>query len=118
MKTIAEQIKWDFKTDGDLEIRNKDNKLIYLESSGGYWAILSPLQYKESSFLSFTCFVGLKTTFNSPLYPLSIIPTLLASDISLFLMLLLGYIIVKVYGMGSMCMPVPYSIYFIKPSLS
>ena len=37
MKTIAEQIKWDFKTNGDLVIRDKNGKLIYLEYSGGYW---------------------------------------------------------------------------------
>ena len=37
MKTIAEQIKWDFKTNGSLEIRDKNDKLIYLEYSGGFW---------------------------------------------------------------------------------
>ena len=37
MKTIAEQIKWDFKTNGSLEIRDKNGKLIYLEYSGGFW---------------------------------------------------------------------------------
>ena len=34
--TIGQQIKWDF-TNGDLVIRDKNGKLIYLEYSGGYW---------------------------------------------------------------------------------
>ena len=37
-QTIAQQIKWDFKTNGLLEIRDKNGKLIYLERSNGYWA--------------------------------------------------------------------------------
>ena len=37
MKTIAEQIKWDF-TNGDLQIRDKNNNLIYRENSLGFWA--------------------------------------------------------------------------------
>ncbi len=36
--TIAQQIKWDFKTDGNLEILNKNGKRIYLELSDGYWS--------------------------------------------------------------------------------
>jgi hypothetical protein len=36
--TIAEQIKWDFKTNGNLEIRDKNGKLIYYENSNGDWA--------------------------------------------------------------------------------
>jgi hypothetical protein len=35
--TIAQQIKWDFKTNGDLEIRNKRGNQIYFEDSDGYW---------------------------------------------------------------------------------
>jgi hypothetical protein len=38
MKTIAQQIKWDFETNGDLEIKDKDGDQIYLEYSDGYWA--------------------------------------------------------------------------------
>jgi len=38
MKTIAQQINWDFETNGGLEILDKDNNLIYFENSGGYWA--------------------------------------------------------------------------------
>ena len=38
MKTIAQQIKWDFKTNGNLVIKDKDGKLIYMETSNGYWA--------------------------------------------------------------------------------
>ena len=37
MKTIAEQIKWDFEANGDLKIKDKNGKLIYLEFSSGYW---------------------------------------------------------------------------------
>ena len=37
MKTIAQQIKWDFKTNGDLRIEDKNGKLIYSEDSRGYW---------------------------------------------------------------------------------
>ena len=36
-QTIAQQIKWDFKANGDLEIKDKNDKLIYLEFSIGYW---------------------------------------------------------------------------------
>ena len=36
--TIAQQIKWDFKTNGELRIKDKNGKLIYLEFSSGYWA--------------------------------------------------------------------------------
>lgn len=35
--TIAQQIKWDFETNGDLSIRNKDDKVIYFENSLGFW---------------------------------------------------------------------------------
>lgn len=38
MKTIAQQIKWDFETNGSLIIQDKYNKLIYIEASDGYWA--------------------------------------------------------------------------------
>jgi len=37
MKTIANQINWDFKTNGDLEIRDKNGKIIYSEDSDGVW---------------------------------------------------------------------------------
>ena len=37
MKTIAEQIKWDFKANGHLEIRDKNGNLIYIEGSNGNW---------------------------------------------------------------------------------
>jgi hypothetical protein len=37
-QTIAQQIKWDFKTNGDLIIRNKYNNAIYFENSFGFWA--------------------------------------------------------------------------------
>ena len=36
--TIAQQIKWDFKTNGNLVIRDKNGNLIYLEYSNGFWA--------------------------------------------------------------------------------
>ena len=35
--TIAQQIKWDFETNGNLEIRDKNGNLIYLEFSNGFW---------------------------------------------------------------------------------
>ena len=37
MKTIAEQIKWNFETNGDLVIKDKNGNRIYLEGSHGYW---------------------------------------------------------------------------------
>jgi hypothetical protein len=37
MKTIAQQIKWDFKTNGDLKIKDKNGKEIYFEDSNGFW---------------------------------------------------------------------------------
>ena len=35
--TIAQQIKWDFETNGELVIKDKNGKLIYLEFSSGFW---------------------------------------------------------------------------------
>ena len=40
MKTIAQQIKWDFNTNGNLEIKNKNGSYIYHENSNGYWVKL------------------------------------------------------------------------------
>lgn len=37
MKTIAQQINWDFGANGSLEIKNKNGKRIYLENSDGFW---------------------------------------------------------------------------------
>jgi hypothetical protein len=37
-KTIAQQIKWDFKANGNLEIKDKNGKCIYFERQNGYWA--------------------------------------------------------------------------------
>ena len=37
MKTIAQQIKWDFKANGNLEIKDKNGRLIYFEISNGDW---------------------------------------------------------------------------------
>ena len=37
MKTIAQQIKWDFKTNGNLRIKDKNDNLIYHEDSDGGW---------------------------------------------------------------------------------
>ena len=36
--TIAQQIKWDFETNGDLQIRDKNGRVIYSELSNGVWA--------------------------------------------------------------------------------
>ena len=55
MKTIAQQIKWDFKTNGDLDILDKNGKLIYFENSDGYWAKCEynsnskPIYYENST---------------------------------------------------------------------
>ena len=37
METIAQQIKWDFETNGSLVIKDKNGKEIYREASYGYW---------------------------------------------------------------------------------
>ena len=36
-QTIAQQIKWDFKANGDLVIRDKNGNQIYREYSNGDW---------------------------------------------------------------------------------
>ena len=36
-QTIGQWLKWDFEANGDLKILDKNGKLIYWESSGGYW---------------------------------------------------------------------------------
>jgi hypothetical protein len=36
--TIAQQIKWDFKANGNLEIKDKNGKEIYWENSNGHWS--------------------------------------------------------------------------------
>ena len=38
MKTIAQQINWNFETNDELEIKDKNGNLIYFENSNGYWA--------------------------------------------------------------------------------
>jgi hypothetical protein len=35
--TIAQQIKWDFKTNDELRIKDNNGKLIYWEDSNGVW---------------------------------------------------------------------------------
>ena len=55
MKTIAQQIKWDFKTNGNLAIRDKNNELIYWEDSNRVWEkseydSQGRLIYRENSF--------------------------------------------------------------------
>ena len=37
MKTIAQQINWDFEANGDLQILDKNKNQIYYEASNGYW---------------------------------------------------------------------------------
>ena len=37
-QTIGQWLKWDFEANGFLEIRNKDNELIYVEDSDVFWA--------------------------------------------------------------------------------
>jgi hypothetical protein len=36
-QTIAQQIKWDFETNGNLELKNKNGNLTYFERLDGYW---------------------------------------------------------------------------------
>ena len=36
-QTIAQQIKWDFKANGNLEIKDKNGNRIYYEISNGCW---------------------------------------------------------------------------------
>ena len=36
--TIAQKIKWNFKTNGELVIKDKNGNRIYLELSNGYWS--------------------------------------------------------------------------------
>lgn len=38
MKTIAQQINWDFEANGGLEIKDKNGRRIYFEISDGYWS--------------------------------------------------------------------------------
>ena len=39
MKTIAQQINWDFGANGSfLEIKDKNGKRIYFENSSGFWS--------------------------------------------------------------------------------
>lgn len=37
-QTIGQWLKWDFETNGFLEIRNKNNEIIYAESLDRFWA--------------------------------------------------------------------------------
>ena len=38
MKTIAQQIKWDFNINGSLEIKDTNGYRIYIEFLSGFWA--------------------------------------------------------------------------------
>jgi hypothetical protein len=54
-QTIAQQIKWNFKTNGELVIKDKNGNRIYLELSNGYWAKYeydsqgNPIYFKNSN---------------------------------------------------------------------
>lgn len=37
MKTIAQQLNWDFKANGNLEIKNNNGNIIYYENSYEFW---------------------------------------------------------------------------------
>ena len=37
-QTIGQWLKWDFKTNGELVIKDKNGNRIYLELSNGYWS--------------------------------------------------------------------------------
>ena len=51
MKTIAQQIKWDFKTNGNLEIYDKNGNKIYYEKSNGFW---SKYEYDSQGILIYS----------------------------------------------------------------
>ena len=53
--TIAQQIKWDFKTNDELRIKDNNGKLIYWEDSNRVWEkseydSQGRLIYRENSF--------------------------------------------------------------------
>jgi hypothetical protein len=53
--TIAQQIKWDFKTNDELRIKDNNGKLIYWEDSNRVWEkseydSQGNLIYRENSF--------------------------------------------------------------------
>jgi hypothetical protein len=55
MKTIAQQIKWDFRTNDELRIKDNNGKLIYWEDSNRVWEkseydSQGNLIYRENSF--------------------------------------------------------------------
>ena len=62
--TIAQQIKWDF-TNGDLQIRDKNGRLIYFEDSDGAIVDNRSKQYldKEKDLLEERCKYVLKYFF-------------------------------------------------------
>ena len=37
-QTIGQWLNWDFETNDDLKIKDKNGKLIYWENSYGYWS--------------------------------------------------------------------------------
>jgi hypothetical protein len=37
-QTIGQWLKWDFETNGDLEIKAKNGRLNYYELSNGFWS--------------------------------------------------------------------------------
>jgi len=39
-QTIGQWLKWDFKANGDLRIKDKNGNLIYFENSEGRWRML------------------------------------------------------------------------------
>ena len=54
-QTIAQQIKWDFKTNDELRIKDNNGKLIYWEDSNRVWEkseydSQGNLIYRENSF--------------------------------------------------------------------
>ena len=55
MKTVAQQIKWDFEANGELRIKDNNGKLIYWEDSNRVWEkseydSQGRLIYRENSF--------------------------------------------------------------------
>jgi hypothetical protein len=47
-QTIGQWLNWDFKTNGDLEIRDKNGRQIYWEDSDKSWgSLLKPVKMKD-----------------------------------------------------------------------
>jgi len=60
MKTIAQQINWDFEANGNLEIKNKNGEEVYFENAHHYWR---KWEYTTDGYAHFENSSGSKRTF-------------------------------------------------------